>query len=241
MKLVHVENYDEMSMQAARAVFDKITSSERVVLGLATGSTPEKMYDYLVDMLNKNKVDLSHVYTVNLDEYVGLDADHPQSYHQYMNRIFFDRVDIPKNHTFLPNGAAENLEDEVAEYEKLIEELGGVDLQVLGIGRNGHIAFNEPGTAFDSETHVVDLTETTVNDNARFFDTIDEVPKQAISMGLSTIMNAKSIVMMASGEEKADAITAMMEGEVDESLPGSILQRHHDVTVIADRKALREG
>ncbi|WP_031546538.1 glucosamine-6-phosphate deaminase [Salinicoccus luteus] len=238
MKIVHVENYDEMSMRAARTVFNKIVESERVVLGLATGSTPEKMYDYLVDMLNKNKVDLSHVYTVNLDEYVGLGDDHPQSYHQYMNKIFFDRVSIPKEHTFIPHGDAPDLDAEVERYEQVIEELGGVDLQVLGIGRNGHIAFNEPGTPFDSRTHVVDLTETTVSDNARFFDTVEEVPRQAITMGLDTIMEAKSIVLLVSGDEKEEALACMIDCEVSEELPATILQRHHDVTVIADDEAL---
>lgn len=238
MKIVHVEDYDEMSMRAARTVFDKIVESERVVLGLATGSTPEKMYDYLVDMLNKNKVDLSHVYTVNLDEYVGLGDDHPQSYHQYMNKIFFDRVAIPKDHTFIPHGDAPDLKAEVERYEQVIEELGGVDLQVLGIGRNGHIAFNEPGTPFDSRTHVVDLAETTVNDNARFFDTAEEVPRQAITMGLDTIMDAKSILLLVSGDEKEEALACMIDCEVSEELPATILQRHHDVTVIADDEAL---
>ncbi|MFC3418640.1 glucosamine-6-phosphate deaminase [Salinicoccus hispanicus] len=238
MELRRVEDYDAMSMLAARIVFERIVNSERLVLGLATGSTPEAMYDHLAEMLNRDKIDLSHVYTVNLDEYVGLADDHPQSYHQYMDNLFFSKVDIPSDHTFLPNGAAESLEAEVERYELLIEELGGVDLQILGIGRNGHIGFNEPGTSFDSRTHVVNLTETTVNDNARFFDTVEEVPKQAITMGLHTIMNAESILLLVSGDEKEEALECMIDCEVSEELPATILQTHHDVTVIADDEAL---
>lgn len=238
MELRRVEDYDAMSMLAAEIVYNRIINSERLVLGLATGSTPEAMYDHLAEMLNKNKVDLSHVYTVNLDEYIGLADDHPQSYHQYMHNLFFSKVDIPKDHTFLPDGTAEDLEAEVERYEQLIASLGGVDLQILGIGRNGHIGFNEPGTPFDSKTHVVNLTETTVNDNARFFDTVDEVPKQAITMGLDTIMNARSILLLVSGDEKEEALDCMIDCEVSEELPATILQLHHDVTVIADDEAL---
>ncbi|MCG1010810.1 glucosamine-6-phosphate deaminase [Salinicoccus sp. ID82-1] len=238
MELRRVEDYDAMSLLAARIVFDRIVNSERLVLGLATGSTPEAMYDHLAEMLNRDKVDLSHVYTVNLDEYVGLSEGHPQSYHHYMETMFFSKVDIPADHTFLPDGKAPDLEVEVERYELLIEELGGVDLQILGIGRNGHIGFNEPGTSFDSRTHVVNLAESTVNDNARFFDTVDEVPRQALTMGLHTIMNAKSILLLVSGDEKEEALECMIDCEVSEELPATILQTHPDVTIIADDEAL---
>jgi len=234
MELSKVKNYDEMSMEAAKIVFQKIVDSNRLVLGLATGSTPEKMYEYLADMLNKNKVDLSHVYTVNLDEYVGLSPEDEQSYHYYMREIFFDKIDIPLENTKLPDGVAEDLDLETREYDKMIEGLGGVDLQILGIGRNAHIAFNEPGTSFESGTHVVDLTESTIQDNARFFDKTEDVPVKAVSMGLGTIMNARSILLMASGDSKKQALKDMIHGEVTEEVPASILQRHHDVKVITD-------
>lgn len=234
METVKVKNYDELSMEAAMIVFDKIVHSNRLVLGLATGSTPEKMYEYLADMLNKNKVDLSHVTTVNLDEYVGLSPEDQQSYHHYMRSIFFDKVDIPLENTNVPNGVAENLEAETKRFDEGIEKLGGVDLQILGIGRNAHIAFNEPGTSFDSNTHVVDLTESTIKDNARFFDKTEDVPTQAISLGLNTIMDAKEILLMASGDSKRQALIDSFRGEITEDVPGSILQRHHSVTVLTD-------
>lgn len=234
MELAKAKDYDEMSMKAAEMVFDKITGSDRLVLGLATGSTPEKMYEYLADMLNKSNVDLSHVYTVNLDEYVGLSPEDTQSYHYYMREIFFDKVNIPLENTKLPDGITADLDAETAAYDAMIEDLGGVDLQVLGIGRNAHIAFNEPGTSFESGTHVVDLTETTIQDNARFFEKIEDVPTKAVSMGLGTIMNAKSILLLASGEGKKQALKNMIHGEITEEVPASILQRHPDVTVITD-------
>lgn len=234
MELTKVNNYDEMSMEAAKILFEKITNSNRLVLGLATGSTPEKMYEYLADMLNENEVDLSHVYTVNLDEYVGLSLEDSQSYHYYMRDIFFDKVNIPLENTKLPDGAASDLDAETKAYDEMIETLGGVDLQILGIGRNAHIAFNEPGTSFDSGTHVVDLTESTIQDNARFFEKIDDVPTKAVSMGLGTIMNAKSILLLASGEGKKQALKDMIHGEITEDVPASILQRHDDVKVITD-------
>lgn len=234
MELTKVNNYDEMSMEAAKILFEKITNSNRLVLGLATGSTPEKMYEYLADMLNENEVDLSHVYTVNLDEYVGLSLEDSQSYHYYMRDIFFDKVNIPLENTKLPDGAASDLDAETKAYDEMIETLGGVDLQILGIGRNAHIAFNEPGTSFDSGTHVVDLTESTIQDNARFFEKIEDVPTKAVSMGLGTIMNAKSILLLASGEGKKQALKDMIYGEITEDVPASILQRHDDVKVITD-------
>lgn len=234
MELTKVNNYDEMSMEAAKILFEKITNSNRLVLGLATGSTPEKMYEYLADMLNENEVDLSHVYTVNLDEYVGLSLEDSQSYHYYMRDIFFDKVNIPLENTKLPDGAASDLDAETKAYDEMIETLGGVDLQILGIGRNAHIAFNEPGTSFDSGTHVVDLTESTIQDNARFFEKVDDVPTKAVSMGLGTIMNAKSILLLASGEGKKQALKDMIHGEITEDVPASILQRHDDVKVITD-------
>lgn len=234
MELTKVNNYDEMSMEAAKILFEKITNSNRLVLGLATGSTPEKMYEYLADMLNENEVDLSHVYTVNLDEYVGLSLEDSQSYHYYMRDIFFDKVNIPLENTKLPDGAASDLDAETKAYDEMIETLGGVDLQILGIGRNAHIAFNEPGTSFDSGTHVVDLTESTIQDNARFFEKIDDVPTKAVSMGLGTIMNAKSILLLVSGEGKKQALKDMIHGEITEDVPASILQRHDDVKVITD-------
>ncbi|MFD2831471.1 glucosamine-6-phosphate deaminase [Corticicoccus populi] len=234
MEIINVHDYDEMSRKCAQFIAGKITSSERIVLGLPTGGTPLKMYHYLAQIINENNIDMSHVYTVNLDEYVGLDGSHEASYRHYMQTAFFDKVNIPDENTFIPNGKASDLEKEAADYDRLIEELGGIDLMIMGIGRNGHIAFNEPGTPFDQGTHVIQLTQNTIEANARFFESDDEVPGYALTMGLQTMMNAKSIVLLASGEKKKDALFRMIEGEVTEDLPASILQKHSDVTVITD-------
>lgn len=238
MDTIKVNNYDEMSKKCAEKVFEKISSSNRVVLGLPTGGTPEKMYDYLAEMLNENGADLSNVYTVNLDEYVGLSGEHIASYRNYMNTVFFDKVTIPKENTNVPNGLAEDLKKEASAYDQLIEDLGGIDLMVMGIGRNGHIAFNEPGTSFTEGTHVTDLTEDTIEANSRYFDAYEDVPKQALTMGLHTMMKSEAIILLASGEGKKDAVEKMINGEVTEELPASILQKHENVTVIADEDAL---
>lgn len=234
MEIVKVNGYDEMSQKGAQIIFDKMISSDRIVLALPTGGTPRKMYHYLSSMINEKAVDLSHVYTVNLDEYVGLSGEHEASYRHFMQRELFDKINIPKENTFVPNGLAEDLEQEGADYDQLIESLGGIDLIVMGIGGNGHIAFNEPGTPFGIGTHVTELLEETIEANSRFFDSYGEVPKRALTMGLGTMMKSRSVMLLASGERKRDAVEKMIHGKVTEALPASILQQHEDVAVITD-------
>lgn len=240
MEVVTAEDYDGMSKEAAKFIYEAIVENPNITLGLATGSTPQKMYQYLADMLNENNIDLSNVHTVNLDEYVGLDDDNAQSYHYFMLEEFFNKVNIPLENTHIPDGKSEDLEAEVANFEKIIEDLGGIDLQLLGVGRNGHIGFNEPGTPFDSRTQVVSLTDVTIKDNSRFFDKIEDVPTRALSMGLETIMDAKSILFLASGEAKRDAVNSLINGEITEEIPVTILQKHDDLTVMLDKDVLGE-
>lgn len=240
MEVVTAEDYDGMSKEAAKFIYEAIEKNPNITLGLATGSTPQKMYQYLAEMLNENNINLSNVHTVNLDEYVGLDADNAQSYHYFMLEEFFNKVNIPLENTHIPDGKSDDLEAEVANYEKIIADLGGIDLQVLGVGRNGHIGFNEPGTPFDSRTQVVSLTDVTIKDNSRFFDKIEDVPTQALSMGLETIMDAKSILFLASGEAKRDAVNSLINAEITEEIPVTILQKHDNLTVILDKDVLGE-
>ena len=240
MEVVTAEDYDGMSKEAAKFIYEAIEKNPNITLGLATGSTPQKMYQYLAEMLNENNINLSNVHTVNLDEYVGLEADNAQSYHYFMLEEFFNKVNIPLENTHIPDGKSDDLEAEVANYEKIIADLGGIDLQVLGVGRNGHIGFNEPGTPFDSRTQVVSLTDVTIKDNSRFFDKIEDVPTQALSMGLETIMDAKSILFLASGEAKRDAVNSLINAEITEEIPVTILQKHDNLTVILDKDVLGE-
>lgn len=240
MEVVTAEDYDGMSKEAAKFIYEAIEKKPDITLGLATGSTPQKMYQYLAEMLNENNIDLSNVHTVNLDEYVGLDGDDKQSYHYFMLEEFFSKVNIPLENTHIPDGKSDDLDAELESYEKIIADLGGIDLQVLGVGRNGHIGFNEPGTPFNSRTQVVDLTDVTIKDNSRFFDKIEDVPTRALSMGLETIMDTKSILFLASGEVKRDAVDSLMNGEITEEIPVTILQKHDDLTVMLDKDVLGE-
>ncbi|HHT43136.1 MAG TPA: glucosamine-6-phosphate deaminase [Firmicutes bacterium] len=236
MKVVVVANFDSMSAEVAKIVYGQISKKPHSVLGLATGSSPLGVYKLLVEY-HKMGTDFSKVTTFNLDEYVGLRPDHPQSYRWYMEENFFSKVNIKKEQTFIPNGVAEDLEAECLRYEDLIKQAGGIDLQLLGIGSNGHIGFNEPGSEFGTITRVVDLAESTIKDNSRFFESIDEVPTQAISMGIKTIMQAKEIILMASGGSKADAIYAAVYGPVTTEVPASVLQLHPAATLVVDQAA----
>ena len=236
MKVVVVANFDSMSAEVAKIVYGQIGKKPHSVLGLATGSSPLGVYKLLVEY-HKMGTDFSKVTTFNLDEYVGLRPDHPQSYRWYMEENFFSKVNIKKEQTFIPNGVAEDLEAECLRYEDLIKQAGGIDLQLLGIGSNGHIGFNEPGSEFGTITRVVDLAESTIKDNSRFFESIDEVPTQAISMGIKTIMQAKEIILMASGGSKADAIYAAVYGPVTTEVPASVLQLHPAATLVVDQAA----
>ncbi|QQD85006.1 glucosamine-6-phosphate deaminase [Jeotgalicoccus sp. ATCC 8456] len=239
MDVLKVNSYEEMSDKAAGILMDVIQSKSAPVIGLATGSTPEGTYQALVKKLNDSDVDQDQITTFNLDEYVGLDASHDQSYSYYMHKNFFDHVSIKEENINLLNGMAESETAEVESYERKIGEKG-IDIQLLGIGRNGHIAFNEPGTSFDSLTHKVELTPETIEDNSRFFDDIDDVPKAAFSMGLASIMKARKILILINGENKKEALSALLSGEVSEENPASILNNHPDVTIIADSAAIGE-
>ena len=236
MKVIITENYDEMSKKAAELIIDVVKKNPNAVLGFATGSSPIGTYQYLIKDCKENGTSYKNVTTVNLDEYVGLKADHDQSYAYFMRTNLFDHIDIDQKNTHLPCGSACNLQKECDRYNALLDEKTQ-DVQVLGIGSNGHIGFNEPNTPFDSVTHVVDLTENTIKDNSRLFNSIDEVPRQALSMGIKNIMQAKSIVMVVSGKNKAQAVKGMVNGEITPALPASILQLHPFVTVICDKDA----
>ncbi|GGN52416.1 glucosamine-6-phosphate deaminase [Oceanobacillus indicireducens] len=238
MNVIKVKDYDEMSEKATEFMVDRINSLENPVLGLATGSTPEGLYQRIIEKHQQNEISFENVTTFNLDEYVGLEQNDPNSYYYFMNEKLFRHVDIAIDRVHIPNGAATDLKKECMEHERAIEQVGGIDVQVLGIGGNGHIGFNEPGTSFTSKTHIVDLDESTIQANARFFNSIEEVPTQAVSMGIETIMNSKEILLLVSGEAKADAMAKLLNGEVTEDFPASILKKHENVTVIVDEAAL---
>jgi glucosamine-6-phosphate deaminase len=237
MKIIKVKDYQEMSERAGDLLMEKVNTESKPVLGLATGSTPEGMYAYLSKKYKEGKVSFSDVHTFNLDEYVGLEANDPNSYMYYMKKHLFHHIDLPEQNAHLPDGEKENLEEECKAYEKEIERAGKIDLQMLGIGLNGHIGFNEPGTSFKSRTHIVALDESTRQANARFFDSIEEVPTQALTMGIETIMESKEILLLISGEGKADTLAKLLEGKVTEDFPASILHDHPNVTIIADEAA----
>jgi len=238
MRVIEVKDYREMSERAAAHILDYVNGMKSCTLGLATGGTPIGTYRSLVEAYRNKKVSFNHVYTVNLDEYVGLSAAHPNSYRFYMQENLFNHIDIPAEHTHIPNGMAADLAEECRRYEELIERLGGVDLQLLGIGINGHIGFNEPGTSFSSRTHLVKLTESTRSANARFFSNPEEVPTHAITMGIETIMRSREILLLAGGIKKAEILYKLFTEPVDEQIPASILQTHPNVTIIADSEAL---
>jgi glucosamine-6-phosphate deaminase len=240
MKLIKVDTYEEMSKIAAETIIQHVQSSKHLVLGLATGGTPKGTYRHLIEDHKKNGTSYAHVTSINLDEYVGLDESNPNSYKYYMNDNLFNYINIDKKNTLVPNGMASNLNQECMRYEKAIADLGGIDLQILGIGQNGHIGFNEPGTSFQSNTHVVRLEESTRKANARFFDDdLNEVPTHAITMGIASIMKSKHILLLAYGEEKADAMYRLLHtGTIHQDFPASALKNHQNVTIIADQQAL---
>ena len=236
MKVIITENYEEMSRVAADIIINKVKADPAAVLGLATGSSPIGTYDNMVKDHLENGTSYKNVKTVNLDEYVTLAPEHDQSYAYFMRKNLFDRVDIDLANTNLPSGIAECAQAECDRYNALLDTMKQ-DIQLLGLGSNGHIGFNEPGTPFGSVTHLVDLTENTIKDNSRLFDNIDDVPRQALSMGIKNIMQAKSILMVVSGANKADAVYGMVKGEVTPDLPASVLQLHPDVTIVCDKAA----
>ena len=238
MQIYKETDYKDMSRKAANIISAQVIMKPNCVLGLATGSTPIGTYQQLIEWYKKGDLDFSDVTTVNLDEYKGLPRTNDQSYYYFMHQNLFDQVNINPENTHLPNGMEPNSEKECARYESLIHSLGGVDLQLLGLGHNGHIGFNEPGEAFEKETHCVDLQERTIEANKRFFASADDVPKQAYTMGIKTIMQAKKILVIVSGEDKADIVAKAFFGPVTPAVPASILQMHNDVTLVGDEAAL---
>ncbi len=237
MRILVCKDYDEMSQKAAQMILSQITLKPNCVLGLATGSTPIGMYENLVRMYQQGIVDFSEVQTFNLDEYLGLLPTNQQSYHYFMNNHLFDHVNINKNHIHIPNGMADSINEECQRYDQLIEEAGGIDIQVLGIGNNAHIGFNEPTINFEKGTHIVELDESTREANARFFNHMDEVPKRAITMGTGSIFKSRKIMLLATGANKAQAIYDTVYGKVQPEVPSSILQFHNDIVLILDEEA----
>lgn len=232
MKFIEVESYEELSRQAANIIAAQVTLKEDSVLGLATGSSPLGLYKELIKKNQNGDVDFSKVISVNLDEYVGLTADNDQSYRYFMDNNLFNHINIDKANTFVPNGVAEDTDKECEAYDKKIASLGGIDIQLLGIGLDGHIGFNEPDESFIKPTHKVKLDESTIKANARFFASEDDVPKYALTMGVGAIMNAKKVLLIANGAAKKDIVEKAFFGPITPEVPASILQLHNDLIVI---------
>ncbi|KIY23802.1 glucosamine-6-phosphate deaminase [Mesobacillus subterraneus] len=240
MEMIVAKNYEELSQISAQMIAEFIQKKQDAVLGLATGSTPVGMYKKLIGYHNKEGLDFSKIITFNLDEYVGISPNHPQSYHKFMKETFFSHINISTSNIHIPRGDQPQIEKQCESYEQAIKDAGGIDIQVLGIGSNGHIGFNEPGSSPEEKTRVVQLTESTIQANARFFGDEALVPRLAISMGIKTILeSSKKIILLASGEEKANAVQGMIEGEISTQLPASLLQLHKNVIVIADQPAAK--
>lgn len=236
MKVIKVKNYEELSLVASNVILNLVRDNPKAILGLATGSSPIGLYKNLIKAYQEGEVSFKDVKTFNLDEYCNLPKDHEQSYFSFMNQNLFQNIDILEENVNIPNTEGDDLGKLCDEYNDLLNK-HIIDLQLLGIGGNGHIGFNEPGTSFESETSVIELTDKTRRDNKRFFNSIDEVPRYAITMGIKNIMNAKEIILIASGKNKAEAVNKLVNGEVTEDFPASILQKHPAVTVIVDEEA----
>ena len=238
IRIYAAENYDEMSEKAARIIAAQVIVKPECVLGLATGSSPVGTYQRLVERYKAGKLSFAGVTTVNLDEYKGLSGTHDQSYRYFMQHNLFDHIDVRPECTHVPNGLAEDAEAECARYDAFVRGLGCADLQLLGVGRNGHIGFNEPCDEFVVPTHVVDLTESTIQANKRFFEKVEDVPTQAYTMGIKNIMQARKVLLIVSGEGKAEILDKVLYGPVTPQVPASILQLHNDLTVVADEAAM---
>lgn len=238
MRIYCCEDYKDMSRKAANVISAQIINKPNSVLGLATGSTPIGTYEHLVCRYDAGDLDFSDITTVNLDEYKGLSGNHDQSYRYFMNHHLFSKVNIDINRTFVPNGTEPDSDKACADYNAIIDSVGGIDLQLLGLGHNGHIGFNEPSNCFEKKTHCVDLTESTIEANKRFFEKAEDVPRQAYTMGIQTIMSAKKVVVVVSGEDKADIVAKAFAGPVTPNVPASALQLHNDVILIGDKAAL---
>lgn len=238
MRILVADNYEEMSRKAAELVLHRIKQKADMTLGLATGSTPEGLYEILITDASQKNASFQQITTINLDEYVGLTKTDPNSYRFFMNQKLFHHIDIQLQNTFIPNGEAKDLQAECKRYDDIITRSGGIDLQILGIGTNGHIGFNEPGTPFDKTTHVVQLTESTRKANERFFTSLEDVPTHAITMGIKTIMRSKEILLLVSGEQKADPLKRLVEGNITNEFPASVLKLHNNLTILADEAAV---
>ena len=239
MRIIVCENYEEVSKKAAQMILSQVTLKPNSVLGLATGSTPIGMYENLVKLNKNGDIDFSEVRTFNLDEYYKLPKESDQSYHYFMYKNLFDHININPENIHIPNGMIDDVDAECERYDELIKEAGGVDIQVLGIGNNAHIGFNEPTINFEKGTHLVELEESTIEANSRFFDNIEDVPKKAITMGVGSIFKSKKIMLIATGENKAEAIYNTVYGKVVPEVPASILQFHSDIVLILDKKAAK--
>jgi len=238
MVICKAKDYKELSRKAANIISAQVIMKPNCVLGLATGSSPVGTYQQLIEGYEKGDLDFSEVSSVNLDEYRGLNPENDQSYRYFMNTNLFDHINIDKTRTFVPNGLEPDADKACADYDKIIEEMGGIDLQLLGLGHNGHIGFNEPADAFTKGTNCVDLTQSTIEANKRFFESEDDVPRQAYTMGIGSIMRAKKILVVVSGEDKAEILKKVVEGPITPQVPASVLQLHPDVVIVADEAAL---
>lgn len=238
MKIYRAKDYEDLSRKAANIISSKVILKPDCVLGLATGSTPIGTYKNLIQSYENGDLDFSDVTSVNLDEYKGLGPDHDQSYRYFMNHNLFDHINIDKARTFVPDGLEADSDKACQAYNDIIAGCGGIDLQLLGLGHNGHIGFNEPSDEFEKETHCVDLTESTIDANKRFFASEADVPRQAYTMGIKTIMQARKVLVVVSGSDKADILAKVVNGPVTPAVPASILQMHNDVIIVADEAAL---
>ncbi len=238
MRIYRAKDYKDMSRKAANIISAQIIMKPNCVLGLATGSSPIGTYKQLIDWYNKGDLDFAEVKTINLDEYKGLTRNNVQSYAYFMNENLFKHVNIDIHNTHLPNGMAADDEEECRRYNSIIHSIGGIDLQLLGLGHNGHIGFNEPDEAFEKETHLIALTQSTIDANSRLFDNPEDVPRYAYTMGIKTIMQAKKILVVVSGEDKSEIVAKAFFGPVTPEVPASILQMHNDVTIVGDEAAL---
>lgn len=238
MRIFCCEDYADMSRKAANVISAQMVMKPDSVLGLATGSTPIGTYDVLVSRYEEGDLDFSNITTVNLDEYKGLSGDNDQSYRYFMNQHLFSRVNIDLARTFVPDGTEPDSDKACSDYNTIIESVGGIDLQLLGLGHNGHIGFNEPAESFDKLTHCVDLTESTIEANKRFFEKEEDVPRQAYTMGIQTIMSAKKVLMVVSGADKADIVAKAFGGSITPQVPASALQLHNDFILVGDKAAL---
>lgn len=240
MRVIVCDNYEKMSSEAAKILAAQVIIKPDCVLGLATGSTPVGMYDCLAKMYKDGDMDFSGVTTFNLDEYYPIDHENNQSYHYFMNENLFSRINVPKENIHIPDGNCDDAETECENYEKEIDKFGGIDLQILGIGQNGHIGFNEPAPVLEPATHITGLTQNTIEANSRFFDSIDLVPTKAITMGIGSIMKARKILLLASGKSKKEIVKKLLSSGIDTNIPATMLKVHPDVILICDKDAYEE-